>query len=353
MRYVVCFSQGVFSLILKSKITLLFFVILIFFSLSCDNPVNVNSKPCGGIDPLIVPAPPYDSPIWHPSGKFIGFNHTPLRRITYPYGEGCPGRQEFAFDSAGFWLINPDGTNKRRIFPYRLQSPAWSPDGEWIAFSMSIGSDVHIFKMRFTGTTFDMTTLVQLTTVGRNFFPAWSPDGKWIAYDSNSESPNGMNFIWLMRSDGSEKRRITYEPSQGEIRMPHWSPGGNKIVHIRSLVGTFSSEIFIMDSNGTNPNRLTFNSATDCHPRYSPDGTKIAFWSDGNLWVMDATGSNLRQLTTQGIDATFGLPFSWSPDGKGIVYTVYRSNDWTYANGVLWIVNIETGMKRQLTFNPH
>jgi hypothetical protein len=93
-----------------------------FFNLNCNNnPINDGGKPpCGGIDPGIVPAPAYDSLIWHPSGKLIGFNHTPLARITYPYGEGCWGEQHFNRDSTGFWLINSDGTNMRRIFPYTL-----------------------------------------------------------------------------------------------------------------------------------------------------------------------------------------------------------------------------------------
>jgi len=66
---------------------------------------------------------------------------------------------------------------------------------------------------------------------------------------------------------------------------------------------------------------------------------------------MDSTGNNNRQLTTQGVDATFGSPFSWSPDGSSIVYTDYRSNDWTINNGVLWIISPNTGVKKQLTFN--
>ena len=43
--------------------------------------------------------------------------------------------------------------------------------------------------------------------------------------------------------------------------------------------------------------------------------------------------------------------FDWSPDGKEIVYVRFRFTDYTYDNGTLWIMNIETGDKRQLTFN--
>jgi Tol biopolymer transport system component len=112
-----------------------------------------------------------------------------------------------------------------------------------------------------------------------------------------------------------------------------------------------------MDAGGANPVRLTFNNSTDYTPKYSPDGTKIVFWSKpstsgtGNLWIMNNDGSNLRQLTTEGVDVSFGLPFSWSSDGSAIVYTYYRPDERSYRNGTLWIVDIDSGEKRQLTFN--
>ena len=327
---------------------------IILISLFGCNSINpVDYPPCGHTDPGIVPEPAYNSPIWYPSGQFIGFNHTPLASISYPYGEGCWGEQHFNWDSTGFWVINPDGTNMHRIFPFTLQDPAWSPDGQWIAFV----AGVQIYKMRFTGTTFDTTTLVQLTTESRNFFPAYSPDGQWIAFDSDNESPNGMDFIWKIKVDGLAKERIAYDPSEGEIRMPNWSPDSQYIVHIRYLVGISTPEIFVMDSSGSNPIRLTFNNAADYYPRYSAVSTLIAFTSQlsggqPQIWIMNSDGSNKSQLTSTGVDATFGLPFSWSPDGSSIVYTDYRSNDWTYDNGTLWVLDPSAGGKRQLTFNP-
>jgi TolB protein len=322
---------------------------LLFFFNSCnDNPVNNGGGPC----PAIVSSPAYNSPVWHPGGEFIGFNHTPLRKITFPY-EGCPhlGRNEFDYDSTGFWLINSDGTNMRRIFPYTLQNPAWSPDGEWIAFSAPSGSEHHIFKMKFTGETFDTTTLVQLTSEGRNFFPTWSPDGEWIAFDSNINSPNGMHFIWKMKTDdGSQKIRIAYEPTIGEIRQPNWSPDGKQLVHHR-YIGIGTPEIFTMNILGTNIVRLTYDDNFDSYSEYSPDGLTIAYASDRTsfayIFIMDSNGTNRRQLIDDGADRAF----TWSPDGNNIVYTKFRYDEWSYENGVLWIINIITGGKRQLTFN--
>jgi Tol biopolymer transport system component len=292
----------------------------------------------------IVPESPYDSPVWHPSGQFIGFNHTPLIKIEYPYGKDCQGKQHFAGDSAGFWLINPDGTNKRRIFRYKLLTSAWSPDGEWIAF----GAGAQIYKMRFTGTTFDTTTIVQLTTEGRNFFPAWSPDGLRIAYDRSLADASGPAGVWIMRTDGSQKQFI----ARG--RMPTWAPDGTYLLYI----GLWAEIYRVNVSDTSQVTRLTSFNQIDPYtrnnefPKYSPDGTKIAFWSNGNLWIMDSSGTNLQQLTSDGVDVSFGLPFSWNPDGSSVVYTRYRSDEWTMSNGVLWILNPITGEKKQLTSNP-
>ena len=190
------------SLSIKTNYLVIIPFLFLFF-LSCDvnNNDDDNPPPC---PPIQIDAPsPYDSPSWHPSGDFIGFNYTPLHKTTYSYGEHCQGVYEWDSEMSGFWLINSDGTNMRRIFTYKLQTPVWSPDGKWIAFVIPVGDERHIFKMQFNGTTFDTTTLVQLTTEGRNFFPDWSPDGQWIAYDSNTDSPNGMQFIWKMKSDGT------------------------------------------------------------------------------------------------------------------------------------------------------
>jgi hypothetical protein len=191
--------MSAFKNVLKNEFPLLW-VFLFLLSCNNNNPMDGHLSPC----PAVVPASPYNSPIWHPSGNFIGFNYTPLKRITFPYGEHCTAVYEFDLNLSGFWLIDSTGTNQRRIFPYRLQTPAWSPDGQWIAFV----SNAQIYKMKFTGTTFDTTSLTQLTFEGRNFFPAWSPDGEWIVYDSNSESPNGMNFMWKMKANGLQKNGL-------------------------------------------------------------------------------------------------------------------------------------------------
>ncbi len=328
------------------KIILFSFIVITALSFSCrkDNPIDGSKPPCGGIDLGIVPHPPYDSPIWHPSGQFIGFNHTPLQNIVYP--DPCNPEQKFASDSTGFWLINSDGTNMRRIFPYTLQSPAWSPDGEWIAFV----SNAQIFKMRFTVNTFDTTTLAQLTTGGENFYPAWSPDRQWIAYNSAiCEGPKTCG-IWMVSSINQQKQFLA---SYGNS--PCWNFNSpNKILYATTAINlkgqVVGDSLWIFNINTNINSFFTFIGGQNNDSRclhYSPDGTKIAFWSSGNLWIMDTTGNNQYQLTFHGADDAF----SWMPSGDKIVYTRYQSTDWTMNNGVLWMIDINSKTETQFTFN--
>jgi TolB protein len=322
---------------------------LAFLNFHCINDVPDESLPY--CPPIRVAAPsPYGEPVWHPSGDFRGFNYTPLIRITYPYGEGCNyAEYEWNWDLSGYWAINPDGNNMRRLYPYGLETVSWSPDGNWITFSM----DAQIFKMRFTGTTFDTRTRTQLTNQGRNFFPAWSPDGEWISYDNTicgsafEPPPPNLCGILIMKNNGTQKQLI-----MNWARMPTWHPNGNILI---GVVGSIPSRfIRFYPFEETSPD--TLNAITgnrNRYPRYSPVGTEISFGSRPgdekfNIYVMKSDNTTIRQLTTEGTGDGW---HSWSPNGEEIVYLDHRFDDWTYDNGTLWIVNVETGLKRQLTFN--
>jgi Tol biopolymer transport system component len=99
---------------------------------------------------------------------------------------------------------------------------------------------------------------------------------------------------------------------------------------------------------GRPPEKLITSSANEWNPAYSPDGRKIAFFSDrsgvGNIWVCDADGSNPVQLTR--FDSQTGSP-RWSPDGRQIVFDSMDGGDWN-----LYLVDAEGGVPRRLTPEP-
>ena len=326
------------------------FVLVLFALISCsENPIEVVEKPpCPPSQ--IVSIAPYDSPIWHPSDDIIGFNYTPLDSITYPYGGHCMGVQHFNYDSTGFWLIKSDGTNKRRVLPFKLQTPSWSNDGKWIAFVMG----AQIYKMPFINGEFDTTNIVQLTTKGSNFFPTWSPDGKWIAYDQSICKNANSCGVLIMNKDGEDKRFIS-EYS----RMPNWHPSGQRLTFINravleggEVIGDSLWEYDIINNKRKLIVQLTGTNYDNRYPKYSPKNNILAFSSNDNsgepsqIWIIDLLNNDIKQLTYKGI----ADGFSWSPNGNKIVFTQNTKN-WHANNGTLCIIDIHTSYEKQLTYN--
>ncbi len=122
--------------------------------------------------------------------------------------------------------------------------------------------------------------------------------------------------IWIMNTDGSNQTQLTTFP--GEDRMPAISPDGKKIVYTSFRSG--AETLWVMDSDGNNALQLPVPARSGI-PIWSPDGQHIAFQNNaGNdieVWIIDADGTNLRRLTNHTEAA--GSP-SWAPNGAKLVY---------------------------------
>jgi Tol biopolymer transport system component len=297
---------------LKHIIYQIFILICLFIFTNCDDEIDTGNN--YKEDPIDFLIIDYH-PAWSPDGQWIAFNHA-----------------DSVADKSGIYLISPDGEDVKKWHD-RFGYPAWSPDGQWIAFNQ----DHQVWKKKING-----DSLTQLTFEGRNYHPSWSPDGKWIAYDSYLESENKVYLIWRMQPDGSMKEWITYsEPGEGAWRFPDWHK--NVMACIRYLKDVNYSEIFLIDSIGNNTQRITFNEAEDSYPKLS--GNKVAYTFKlpdeifFNICTINTDGTGFKQLTR-------GYTCDWSPDGKQIVYTDSRAE-----NGRLWIMDADGDNKRQLTYN--
>ncbi len=143
---------------------------------------------------------------------------------------------------------------------------------------------------------------------------------------------------------------------------PTSTPTTAKIVFTSERDG--DQEIYVMNPDGTEQTRLTNNPPVgnilgiDADPAWSPDGTKIAFLSvrdkpDGEIWIMNADGSNPMNLTND--SARWDIDPEWSPDGLQIVYTSSEFNGTSVVSGTaeIFVINIDGTSRRRLTNNSY
>jgi ABC-type sugar transport system substrate-binding protein len=131
-----------------------------------------------------------------------------------------------------------------------------------------------------------------------DFRPVWSPDGTKIAFTSRRVTPKGGDqHIFVMNADGTGLTQISFD---FYADWPDWSNDSKNIVYSND------QDIFITDLTGKNkPTNLTNDDMKDSQPKWSPDGTKIAWSSskDGQYWdiyVMNSDGSDVKQITNNG-----------------------------------------------------
>jgi len=136
--------------------------------------------------------------------------------------------------------------------------------------------------------------------------PAVSPDGSRIAFVSDR---GGSPQIYLMRADGSDIRRVTFEGSYNTS--PGWSPTGDRIVF---SCRRGKNQICIVKPDGSALTQLT-ESGNNEDPSFSPDGRFITFSSDRDgkkgIYIMRANGEAQKKVSPQGLRSN--AP-AWSPN---------------------------------------
>jgi Tol biopolymer transport system component len=269
----------------------------------------------------------------------------------------CPprGMKRPCYGRSNIWRVNSDGSGEQpltRINAFQCGSgePAWSPDGNHIAFS---------------------------STCARQEVP---PNALY------SEVVTASN-IWIMKADGSEPRRLTgfFEPVAVGARGAVWSPNGRKLAFMSNalldgeepeLKGN-GSNVWVMNADGTGASPLTRITRDDIGAGavqtgsivWSPDGRKLAFVSnralDGsnaqntneikNVWVTNADGSGLMPLTKLTAANTYvSAPVVWSPDSRKLAFSWHRALDNTVAVepvslSNIWVANADGSDLKSLT----
>ena len=216
-------------------------------------------------------------------------------------------------------------------------SPAWSPNGKLIAYRRNPPRGDES-EHHGRGRERRQAAQPDQQPRRRRLVSGLSSDGRSIAFFSMRA---GGRDIWVMRQDGSRKRRLTRDGSLNEY--PTWSPNGRTIVFQSTRDGEF--ELYAMASDGRRQRNLTRHPSEDKWAAWSPDGKWIAFMSmrDGSedVFVMRPDGTRVRNVTrTPRLQESHP---SWSPDAE---LTYSRHGDSGPIE--LWSIRVGVGDARRL-----
>jgi TolB protein len=294
-------------------------------------------------------------------------------------GEAPNGKLAFAKRDQDIYVMNPDGTGESNLTntsTVQEAIPAWSPDGEKIAFvtTADITSYEDLYVMNADGS--DRTMLAY--SVSEEWpsapTPAWSPDGEKVAVVNS-----GM--ISVMNADGSGMTNLT-DTSVSETRdatvtitNPVWSPDSEKIAFTRrtsepprSASATAASApmptpdpvyeesgIYVVNADGSGQSSLIKNEPAGRYfetPAWSPDGERIAFeggttqgtWGD-DIYVMNADGSGRTKLTDTSVSEE---DLAWSRNGEKIAFHAQTKNN----PDDIYVMNADGTARMRLSDTP-
>jgi TolB protein len=241
--------------------------------------------------------------------KILGVRGAFATRIAYVAVSGEPPAQNYQLVVA-----DADGENQRLILQSRfpLMSPAWSPDGQWLAYVSFENKRSSVFvQLVRTGERRQVSA-----RAGINGAPAWSPDGKKLALTLGGS--NGNPDIYILDLATQNLTRITDDPAVDTE--PVWTTDGRSVYFTSDRAG--GPQIYRIGVNpGDKPKRITFSGNYNARPRLSPDGTQLAMVTldNGNyrIAVQDLASGTVRVLSHGHLDES---P-SFAPNGAMLIYS--------------------------------
>jgi Tol biopolymer transport system component len=288
-----------------------------------------------------------------------------------------PDGRKIAYVGDGkIYVMNADGSGKRRLTPTRNAAPgfrpdsrpAWSPDGRKIAFETlrhagrfacsdghpSAGCNWELYVMNADGS--GQRRLTRDPGLDRG--ATWSPDGRELLFHRASRPKRGaLSGFYVMNADGSGQRRLAAATGTAA-----WSPDSRMIALSRGSGN--ARDVYVINVDGSGQRRLTHSPGMDLDPTWSPDGRKIAFVSrrercpgvaddrlayvcgNAEIYVMNADGTGQRNLTRSPAYAYYSSA-AWSPDGRKMAFVSDRDG-----NGEIYVMNADGSAQRRLTRNP-
>ncbi|MGE0353802.1 MAG: hypothetical protein AB7Q69_11215 [Gemmatimonadales bacterium] len=239
------------------------------------------------------------------------------------------------------YRIDSDGAGLTAVTSTREEalSPAWAPDATRVAYTdfRDGRGPIVIEDLRTT-----RTTAVPGTNQYLNITPAFSPDGRWLAFARVDE--DGTDVFKVDLVTGGAPQRLTAGRFADNLS-PTFSPDGRRIAFVSTRAG--QPQVYVMGADGTDQELFApFDygvTGSSYAPDWSPDGASVIFHRDVSrapqIFVLDVNSRRVRQLTSSGRNEDA----SWAPDGRHVVFVSDRSG-----RRQLWIIDMDTGRIRQI-----
>ena len=202
------------------------------------------------------------------------------------------------------------------------RDPAWSPDGNRIAFSSRRDGNWELYILEINS-----GAITRLTyTPGFEGAPTWSPDGAFLAYEGYTSDSQDLD-IYIISADPAQAAsqgalRLTYHP--GPDIEPAWAPGAGRQIAYTRWSGT-SKDIVIIDLDNPSEDALIdlthTNDADENHAAWSPDGTIITYSAEIN-GVEGVYVKPVQQPDAEPRLIGRGSMPAWAPNGSSVAYTL-------------------------------
>lgn len=247
------------------------------------------------------------NPVWSPDGTQLAFS----AKVGSRYA---------------LFVIGTDGSNPRIVGEHKSFStpivPSWSPDGTQILYAVRLGANAYqhgIFKVNVDGTGEEELKFEDLPELMNDTWLAWSPDGTKIAVHTIAEIERHGHF-YILNADGTGAQLLPVTAEDGDTydRL-EWSPDSAQVVLYRFPGGGDPTEwVAVANADGSGHQAIvTSPPVTIASASWSPDGEQIVFIANepitdaqGDLWIVDADGSNLHKLNIAN-DVAAGFGTSW------------------------------------------
>lgn len=238
--------------------------------------------------------------------KLTGIRGAFDTRIAYVTVEGQEPDRKFLLQ-----VSDSDGYDPRTVLQSDepILSPAWSPDGSWLAYVSFEKQRPNIYIQNVWSGERELISEYP----GINSAPAWSPDGQSLAL---TLSKDGNPEIYVYNRNNKALRRMTRHSAIDTE--PDWSPDGRSIVFSSGRSG--APQVFQVPASGGEARRLTFDGSYNAGPVFSPDGQSIALITDqGNGFRVGLYSVQDRHITEL-TETTRDESPSFAPNGEMIIY---------------------------------